>query len=1360
MTIGNTTLQPTQLQNILEKLEIVRRDYPMPFSVFASELLYELSAPTPDWRRIFSIQIDCFESSVAFFFFILLTEVEAQPTIQLKQCSSRVESLRKGSNLSIGHWWALLRDISKDVQAHRTSELTLAAKVALTLFTPDKRVLPTKLHQFTKRLDEVTSIRNQFHGHSFTLSPEQYQSLGCQMLQTTSMFFSVIRQFDDCTLFYVLSCSVTPEQSFLLDIFVLNGDMRRPLRRKVECNETVATGSLWICEEDDFEQLLVLGNCRKISPFIQFDPAKNTLLISQAVHKQQFHLSNIIGGEKVLDNASDVGLQRIDAILERIDKTNEAYQSLTSRSKEMANTLLNSPAARASYDEQSYLSRARLVQQLESVGQTSGAGRIRIWLASAPSGSGKTALACHAVSTWVNSGRFDEVTVVALSSEILSAQESICTWWSQRYGQTLQESCAVASQAGALIRFFVDGLDRLANPSRIVDDLVLLFQDPNVQNSLRVIMTSTEAVSNQINTQLQRNSLGDMVNRWSVPPLSPSEARDLFKRLHPESSDVQLGSEVETLLTSPLLVRLAQVLGEDESTVGITPGRLLRAHADRTVLVDPVRSHLALKIVEHILTLESKSIALELLLEDPSLRSVLLTSGTDAPLKQLIHQHVLLLDRSAQSRGLPLPSRTMISFAFDAQLDYLAFAQMAAQYGTSPQEWAKSLKGRAPFGPLIGGIRVFVVESLLDSTESSLQKDLAQLLYELGDTGIEVLKDLMTVGLAEGPLEGLLREFIQLDSPIRLAQISDESLHRLVIAGRADSSYALVKMLWRISPTPEFIPLCRYVIHITAWAVSIQSAKELAHHIEADSVDFPIDYRVLVLDSLREVHTLSGLREDQAQLKEIRTELQSLYEMNMCQLVDAQVILNLTMAQHHNFRVGDISSKDDPTVKQEKIDAGIQRDKYLNRAQSIAVGRPDLEMMVMADRALLYADKQLNLASRDIRQQACEKAVQFACSIGDPFAEALGCDVAAMAWHTNLGVQMDWIERGLIGASALNAQVARARLLDRRGRIFLSQGRLDESLTDAREATRLFSLVGHQRHELRTQQHLFALAMHETSKPGEAFAGWQTLIPLADRLGVEFQCRLIRLLYVSLLCDLGRIDEAQSVLNTVKDLCNQRRLKPKDVDVSLFEGHLAYRSNEIQGAIDHWSNAMEWAASIHFPDVYFQAFLQRVWAQILLYGSDEQNSEARRQVIQDVRSRLEEKSFAQHQARFSGELRLVLALSLLLEEWMEEANSRLQDAREWFKIHPNHPIQPELLVVELIFLQAGLLREYQSDPDNPHFEKRFNGMISKQVKRCRERVVMLGTTFVEESDQHLYSRHHRVEKLIDVFVLRELPKIG
>ena len=62
----------------------------------------------------------------------------------------------------------------------------------------------------------------------------------------------------------------------------------------------------------------------------------------------------------------------------------------------------------------------------------------------------------------------------------------------------------------------------------------------------------------------------------------------------------------------------------------------------------------------------------------------------------------------------------MISFAFDAQLDYLAFAQMAAQYGTSPQEWAKSLKGRAPFGPMVGYAYLWLKAYWIQ--QSSLQK--------------------------------------------------------------------------------------------------------------------------------------------------------------------------------------------------------------------------------------------------------------------------------------------------------------------------------------------------------------------------------------------------------------------------------------------------------------------------------------------------------------------------------------------------------------------------------------------------------------------------------------------------------------
>ena len=51
-------IQREQQHEITQKLEEVRRNFPMPFSMFAGELLHELSAREPNWSRIFSVQID------------------------------------------------------------------------------------------------------------------------------------------------------------------------------------------------------------------------------------------------------------------------------------------------------------------------------------------------------------------------------------------------------------------------------------------------------------------------------------------------------------------------------------------------------------------------------------------------------------------------------------------------------------------------------------------------------------------------------------------------------------------------------------------------------------------------------------------------------------------------------------------------------------------------------------------------------------------------------------------------------------------------------------------------------------------------------------------------------------------------------------------------------------------------------------------------------------------------------------------------------------------------------------------------------------------------------------------------------
>ena len=1335
-------LREREKHEITQRLDAVRRHFPVPFSMFAGELLHELSAREPNWSRIFSLQIDFFEGCVSFFAFVLFAEIEHHPTLSLKYSLNDLRTFRTGKKLSTGHWWSLLRGMSKDLSGSQDLQFSEATQVALNLFYPNKQLLPARLHGFAKALDSVPSTRNQIKGHSYTPSIEQYAEHAKALLTITMDFLSVIQPIDRSTVFYVTQCIATMEDEFQLDILTLDGDMRRPSRKGVNCRQSIAVGSIWICQESDIDTVLDKRRCRALSPFVEYDVAKNTLYICQHAHNEQFELLGVVGGERIQTTDSTWGFRRLDTVLDRAMGVNSAYEQVLSIAKEMGEKLLQSPAAKASYNPQTYLARPRLSQQLEAVGQRSDDDN-RIWLTSAPSGSGKTAMVCHAVAQWLDGGQHDLITVVALSSDIMSAQGSVHLWWEQKFGASVIDTCCKVQKEKGLIRLFIDGLDRLGAPEKVVDDLVTMFQEPVVCEVLRVITTATELVSNQVSEALTQKSLGKLVSRWSIPPLSPTEARALFIRIHPSATDVQLGEEVQKLLTSPLLVRLAQVLGEHESTVGITPGRLLRAHADRTVLSDPVRSHLALDIVSKILDKERKSLELSELLKDASLRTVLLTSGENSPLRQLINDHVVLLDRSPTSNGLPLPSRTVVSFAFDAQLDYLAFAQLASDIGVNPLDWLNTLRGRAPFGPLIGALRIFVVESLLDASSLSQIESLSNLLVGLGETGEEVLKDLLTVGLRtsnDAPFFQLLSLISREISAEDMTRIADEAIQRMVIAGRAKVAFELMEALWTVRPCALLVDLCRKVIHIAVWAVGIEEARRFAERLSQDSASMSVDERVIALEAHREVCTLSGLRADRETLAQIVLELDKV-TLDDVHTDGAKVILNLIEARKCNL-----------LKRPEEVNtSGPLRGAYLEAAMEAAGESNDLRMMVYAERALLFAEEGLHIESRAVRQQVAEEAVEFACKVGDPFAEALGCDVVATVWHTDLRVRMEWIERGLVGAKALNAEIARARLLDKRGRIYLAQGRLDQAILDARESATIFESVGHQRHTLRTRQHLYALSMHETGDSGTAFEGWKELIPQANELGLPFQERLIRTLYASILCDLGRVTDAAQQIQVVESQITNLPLD-KDVHLGLVKGKVLAGQQQWTEAFEQWEAAQHWAGQINFADVFFQSFLQNTWTQLLMpISSPSDEQETRQQSIQQIRTHLEKKSFSVHQARYAGELRLVLSLALFLEGWMEEAQSRLHDAKAWFAEHPQHPKNAELAVVELLFEQRSLLDQ----SNHPQFSNMFIGITSTRLRSCRDKVRQLASGFKTEEDVQRFVMHHPVEKLVAKFVRLE-----
>ena len=169
-------------------------------------------------------------------------------------------------------------------------------------------------------------------------------------------------------------------------------------------------------------------------------------------------------------------------------------------------------------------------------------------------------------------------------------------------------------------------------------------------------------------------------------------------------------------------------------------------------------------------------------------------------------------------------------------------------------------------------MRVFVVETLLDKPDANTLSNLATMIFHLDTTGEEVLKDLLTVGLnvsEEDSLCGLLQNYIKLSSDESFTKIVEESLHRMIIAGRSYPSYELMNLLWKIAPIEELVGLCRYAVHITVWSVGIKPALLLAQSLYKGASNMSIDARVLALDALREVHTLSGLSEDIIALKKV-----------------------------------------------------------------------------------------------------------------------------------------------------------------------------------------------------------------------------------------------------------------------------------------------------------------------------------------------------------------------------------------------------------------------------------------------------------------------------------------------------------
>lgn len=1334
----------TTLASICQQLENICTTFPVPLSTLSGEILFELSGAHPDWMRIFSLEIDFFEIHVSFFSFIVLSELEKHPDVAVHSSISFIEDLAQGTKLSSGHWWAMLREASRDLLQTGHGSMNDVTAIAIQLFFDTRTTQPSR---FSKILNDIPNIRNKAKGHSYTLTTEQYTDYAHQLLQYISSMFDTIKDMSDVVIFYIAQCTATASNKFSVEICILQGDSRRPLRKHIYCNESVNINEVWIGKRSDTQENFDITKFLLLSPFIEYNLEKQELYIAHGYKNGKLEMLGVIGANRSISSRSEFGTQRLERIIQKSGAKNQQYQTLLHRAKELAKILLTSPVAIASYNNENYLTRPRLSQQLESIENRDNIdGIVRVWLTYAPSGFGKTALACHAISRWQQQGTLDQIMVVILSTELTAHNNNINIWWQQKFGQSIQESCAIAFQANAVIRVFIDGLDRLSTPFDIIDQICFILESSDIAEVIYFIALSTESIALSCLDRFKQKGFHKKVHRWSIPPFTPTESRHLYGLLQTTDAKSTLGTEVESLLISPLLVKLAVVLGEEETSAGITPGRLLRAHADKTVLADSVKAHLALKIVDQILEEKKKNIPLTRLLQDSSLRSLLLTSQ-EGPLQQLVQEHVLLLDRSPNPHGLPLPSETMLSFAFDAQLDYLVFVSIAQKYGIQPKSWKEAFQHSAVFGPLIGGMRIFIVEHLLHNTDAKIIEELADLLHHLGDVGTEVWTDLLTTGLDSKPessLYKLIQRFVEIDAnPQKIKQIAASSTQRLVTAGRAKTAIEVMEMLKNVAMTEFLVGLYSHTIHIAAWTYSIPIAIEMARSLVQKSLSMSIDMQFQAKYAFMEVLNLSGTKEDNHAKQQIEEELLEMGSVYNYTKTSSQVLYTLLLVQH--------TSANDPKAIE-----------YLDKAEQLAFGNTKLEIRVALAKALWYTYSVSSNTEEHLStaQKTCQELVDIACSIGDPFTEALGCDLCAEAWRNNPAIQLDWIEHGILVATALHATIAHARLLDRRGRLYLRMGKLQEAIKDTAVSSEIYKNVGHKRHALRSAQHALALEMQENNNPGKPYHTWEQLIAEADQLGVEFQRRLLRLLQIDSLCALGHTTEASQCLHQLRSICETPI--PKDVHLGIVEGKIYCLHTQYPQALDIWKSAYNWAMKEQSFDVAQQCFLISGWT-IAVYTNllTDTVTTMRLQLIDQLRERLENHSQASFVERYIGETRLLLTFVLLLENKMDEAQARLESTRMWFVDHPRHPLHIELNAVEILYLDkqyhvidatpettSNTEKQDTVQPKTPQ-QKRIEKTIQSHIYKTIGHLTHSTNQFRERSLVVDFLQHHRVHQIFN-----------
>jgi hypothetical protein len=1321
-----------------EALTLAKERYPAPLAHVAGELLYELSAPRPNYMRCFLLEIDLFEVSVAFFAFIQLAELARRGKARASEAA--VRQLRDNPILSTGHWWGLLREASRDLREGNASDATAVAQELAGLYF-DTAGRPSKLGAI---LDKVPGLRNRVKGHGWTLTDEQYEKHAVELLESSKGCLSYLDGLANHVLFLCAGCEEDAE-GCRLDLVELQGDSRRPHRRTAQGYGPFRRGQVYIASKDQVRTgRLDADTVLCLHPFVQVrarDGRPDALYLLQALHKDHAELRGIVGSDTV---ACPTSLPEARGALDRLlpglgpgrfDKLRQAVAQVDRET-------LDSPHGRVSYNPERYFVRPGLLRRVDDF-LTSGAPAA---LLAGPSGMGKTALACHLTDRWLVSAERDRCVLLVLAHEVAAAGDSLDEWCRRRLAHSLDQVRDAAAEAKAQVLVVLDGVDRLAEPTALVEALARSRNAP--PGALRFLFTTAETglpavATAQGGQDVRPGRIGNPegvpgdLPVLAIPPLDGAEARrvyDLFRG----PGGAEPASELLEALTTPLLLRLAHAALSSGAHPDLGAGQVLLAYAERVVFGDLPRTALINRLADEMLASGARTVPVAALAGDSALAPVLLADGPEAPLRALVREGILCVERLPSGDKLPLPGEPHVSFTFDYLRDFVIFTRLAPRFNEDQASLRGPARAAGPASPLIGGLRFLIQERLRGADHEETLGGLVAFVVELPPVPQRaLLHQLLTLPVGRGrPLAELLQKVFMLLTPagkdafLEAAAAAFDRLERKGQVKEAGELCDLTADLALKARPHAVLPLLFDWSRLQLRAVSAAAAAATA---EAGSrAAEALQDRSLRAEALTCLDEALEAQAEQERRREVRARLRE------------EAPEGLSPRAEHALRLWEwVAFQHEQPARARAA---------LERARRLAIEHRQPRWHAQA--ALAELRRRMPEERYDCSRETAalvEEALQAAQRAGYPGLEAEARRRAS--WHQKCDLTRE-VEAGLEAAEAAGDLAARAGLLRARAHGHVLRGRFEEAARDGAEAAHLLQRLHYRYRYLKTLQHLTAICEWELGRSGRALAMWRELLEGFPAIGKFREAALSALLVAELACELGKADEAAKLIEQARRLAAQAGPQ-HGLNFGMAEALLLRRVGQAEEAVATLERARQWGKETRYPDFIFQPGILAVRFLLERGAGDPGPLECARRILNEM---LEDPSIQEeHRNRYAGELYSLYALYNLERKAPEEAGLWLEKADRWFADRPAHRAAPEWRAIKLLagWVTAEALAQGSAAAKGraqDGLQQKARGLRTKVERGVEPQVLRplqeMAGTFADPEEGRAFVEHHPARLLL------------